>query len=195
LWHSFIADAARNPAVPNIAKQLIDLLRDVPAFPVALSHQFSTLESYSLEVECVSEWLTTTDLECDQRFKTTRHYQTLGIPKPVVYQLIDAGDIQSLSQVDYDKSVFLLLVLAWSYILSSRWVEALQCTGANAQLLQGGEINTQNFWTLIRKQQWRAVLTHGDVTYFAPWSLAVSEEKLGHVDTLYPLNNDANQWF
>jgi len=74
LWQTFIADAARNPMVPNIAEQLIGLLRDVLAFPVALSHQLSTLESYSLEVECVSEWLTTTDLGCNQRFKTIRHY-------------------------------------------------------------------------------------------------------------------------
>jgi hypothetical protein len=111
LWHTLIADAARNPTVSIIAEQLVDLLRDVPAFPIVLSHQFSTLESYSLKVECVSEWLTTTDLECDQRFKTIWHYQTLGIHKPVVYQLIDAGDIQSVSQVDDDKSVFLLLVL------------------------------------------------------------------------------------
>ena len=75
LWHTLIADAACNPAVPNITEQLIELLRDVPAFPVALSHQFSTLESYSLEVECVSEWLTTNDLGYDQRFKMIRHYQ------------------------------------------------------------------------------------------------------------------------
>ena len=117
LWQTLIADAARNPVVPNIAEHLIDLLRDVPAFPIALSHQLSTLESYSLEVECVSEWLTTTDLECDQRFKTVRHYQTLGIPQPVVCQLINADDIQLVSQVDDDKPVFLLLVFAWSYII------------------------------------------------------------------------------
>lgn len=113
----------------------------------------------------------------------------------MVYQLIDAGDIHLESQVDDDKSIFLLLVLAWSYIISSRRVEALQCTSANSKLLQGGEINAQNFWTWIRKQQWRAVLTNGDETYFAPWSLAELEVELGHVNTLYPLNNDANQWF
>lgn len=38
LWHTLIANAARNPAVPNIADQLVDLLRDVLAFPAALSH-------------------------------------------------------------------------------------------------------------------------------------------------------------
>jgi hypothetical protein len=77
--------------------------------------------------------------------------------------------------------------------MSSRWVEALQCTGANVQLLQVGEINAQNFWSLIRKQQWQAALTHDAETYFAPWSLTESEEKLGYVHTLYPLNDDANQ--
>jgi hypothetical protein len=184
-WKTLIADAVRNPVVPNIAEQLIELLKDVPAFPVALSQQLSVLESYNLEVECASEWVTTNDPECDQRVKTMRHYQTLGIPKPVAYQLIDTSDIQSVSQVDNDKPVFFLLVFAWSYIMSSRWVEALQRSGANVRLLQCEEINAQNFWSLIRKQQWQAVLSYGDETYFAPWSLAQLGENLRHVDALY----------
>lgn len=172
LWQNLIDAAEQNPVVPDIAAQLLDLLKHVPAFPAILSQQLSTLESCSLVVECTSEWLTTNDPECDQPVKTMRHYQTLGIPNPVVY------DIQSALQPENDKPIFLLLVLAWSYILCSRWVENLQYTGASVQLLQDEEFNDQNFWDLIQKQQWQAVLTYNNEIYYAPWLLVQSGEML-----------------
>jgi len=173
-WQALLVHAKRNSEPIDMVIQLMELLKNVPAFPkAALSEQLSTLNSYALMVECASEWVTTNDPECDRPVKIMRHYQILGIPRPVSYHL---SDIQPTVQSTEDKH-FLPLIFAWSYILSAHWVEALKSSGLDAQLLHD-DISTQNFWEFIQKQQWRAVVLHDDVLYFSPWSLLRSGERL-----------------
>ncbi|OAF55510.1 hypothetical protein VC83_07570 [Pseudogymnoascus destructans] len=59
--------------------QLIELLRNVPAFPKALPRPLSILANYSLMVECNSEWITTNNPDCDQPVKIIKHYQIPGL--------------------------------------------------------------------------------------------------------------------
>jgi len=175
LWQILIDDVRRSPVDPNIGDQLIQLVKNVPAFPVTLPEQLSILNSYFLMAKCESEWLTTIDTECDRPVKKMRHYHTLGLPHPVIYQLPEPDGIALKAPQSGDNQPSILqLIFAWSYIFCGRWVEALKSTGADAQLLQHEEINAQNFWDFIRKQQWQAIVTYGDAVYFAPWSLAES---------------------
>lgn len=133
-WQTLLVHAKRDSEAVDMVIQLMELLKNVLTFPkAALSKQLSTLDNYSLMVECTSEWRTTNNPDCDQPMKIMRHYQILGIPKPVSYHLSDIEDAQATVQYTEDKQ-FLSLIFAWSYILSAHWVEALKSNGLDAQL-------------------------------------------------------------
>ena len=135
LWQTLVDDVKRSPVNPDIGVQLIQLVKNVPAFSVTLLEQLLTLNSYFLMAECESEWLTTIDAECDRPVKKMRHYQTLGLPHPVIYQFPEPDGIPLNSPQSADNQpVILQLIFAWSYILCGRWVEALKFTGADAQM-------------------------------------------------------------
>lgn len=174
-WQTLLLRAKRDSEPLDMDIQLMELLKNVPAFPKALPKPLSTLANCSLMVECTSEWTTTNNSDCDQPVKIMRHFQILGIPKPVSYYLSDIEDAQSKAQSTEDE-LFLSLIFAWSYILSALWVEALKSNGLDAQLFHD-DISTQNFWECIQKHQWRAVILHDDVLYFSPWSLLRSGER------------------
>lgn len=184
-WQNLLLRAKRDSEPIDMVIQLIELLKNVPAFPKALPRPHSILANYSLMVECNSEWITTNNPDCDQPVKIMKHYQILAIPKPVSYYLSDIEDAQSKTQHTEDQ-LFLSLIFAWSYILSALWVETLKSNGLDAQLFHD-DINTQNFWECIQKHQWRAEILHGGVLYFSPWSLLRSGEMLKYTRKLLSL--------
>lgn len=92
LWKALVIDVEQDLADSAMDFQLLDLLRNVPPFPVALTQEFEVLEGHGLMIECASEWQTTTNPTCDQPLKAIQHYQILAIPEPINIQHFD-GDV------------------------------------------------------------------------------------------------------
>lgn len=64
------------------------------------------------------------------------------------------------------------IVLAWSYILSSRWVEILQFAGKKSSLTHDqGEHLTTNFWALVIQSRWATQVESDTGIFYAPWML------------------------
>lgn len=161
-WSSFSQQSLEKL---HTASCFLDLLYQIPSF---LAPSF-WIQFDPPQVEFVLQWKTTDDPTCEQPIKRTHHYLTVGILAPKVYVFED-GPIWSVSKTA-GTSHFSILVFAWTYILSSRWVEILKSAGEKAFLLQNQEINRDNFWSLIVGQEWQATVVCGEKPFFAPWSL------------------------
>jgi hypothetical protein len=174
LWNNLINDSGHDSGVQDASIQLKSLLQNVPPFQAAPSRcRFLTIEGPHLLLKCSSEFLTTNDSNCDQRVKIIHHHQILGISSPVVYEFLERSESHSFWQgSDSGRPNFLSeLIFAWSYILSSRWVETLKFSGEDVQLRQDEEISAHNFWTVILNHKWQAAIHRGGKTYQAPWTL------------------------
>lgn len=115
---------------------------------------------------------TTEDSSCDRRWKTIEYFQCLGFPKPMTYRetvtFSPATPGLEPSRPGYLTSV----ILAWSYILSSRWVEILQLAGLKSSVTHDhGEQLTTNFWVLITQNRWSTQVENDTGTFYAPWML------------------------
>lgn len=174
LWNDLINLSRHDPGAQDITVQFKSLLQNVPPFQAAPSqHRFLTIDGLHLLLKCSSEFLTTISTDCDQRVKTIHHYQILGISSPVVYDFLERSESHSFwPDSDSGKPSFLSeLIFAWSYILSSRWVETLKLSGEDVQLRQNEELSAHNFWAIILSHRWQAALHRGGKTYHAPWTL------------------------
>lgn len=174
LWNDLIDDSRHDPGAQDTTMQLKSLLQNVPPFQAAPSHcRFLTIEGPHLLLKCSSEFLTTNDLNCDQRVKKIHHHQILGISSPVVYEFLERSESYSFWQEsDSGRPSFLAeLIFAWSYILSSRWAETLKLSGEDVQLRQDEDIGAHNFWAVILSHRWQAAIHRGGKTYHAPWTL------------------------
>jgi hypothetical protein len=174
LWNNLINDSGRDPGAQDASKQLKSLLQNVPSFQAAPSRgRFLTIEGPHLLLKCSSEYLTTNDSSCDQRIKIIHHHQVLGISSPVVYEFVERSESHPFWQgSDSGRPSFISeLIFAWSYILSSRWVETLKFSGEDVQLCQDEEISAHNFWTVILNHKWQAAVHRCGKSYQAPWTL------------------------
>ncbi len=174
LWNNLINDSGRDPGAQDASIQLKGLLQNVPPFQAApLRCRFLTVEGLHLLLKCSSEFLTTNDSNCDQQIKIIHHHQVLGISSPVVYEFVERSESHSFWQEsDSGRPSFISeLIFAWSYILSSRWVETLKFSGEDVQLHQDEEIGAHNFWTVILNHKWQAAIHRGGKSYQAPWTL------------------------
>lgn len=169
-------------------KDFLNLLDDVPAFfrnppkDVDLlggSRHPLTLRS-SLHLE------TTEDPACEQHRKTIDYIQCIGFPAPMKYKVkSEASRVSSSFPVFTSRQSGYLtsIALAWSYILSCRWVEILQKAGENSSLShdQGDEI-TVSFWDLVIRSRWSAQVSRGKRPAYAPWMLRreSSHEEIGY---------------
>ncbi|KAL9128707.1 MAG: hypothetical protein Q9217_002668 [Psora testacea] len=61
------------------------------------------------------------------------------------------------------------LILAWAFILSSRWVEILQMAGEKASMIQSEDVSRENFWNVVIRRQWQATMTRDGRNFYAPW--------------------------
>jgi hypothetical protein len=65
------------------------------------------------------------------------------------------------------------IVLAWSYIVSCRWVEILQKAGEESELVYNKDTCIENaFWDIVTNGTWGALIRREKGTFFSPWMLA-----------------------
>ena len=150
----------------------LDLHRDVPPFfqcpPKAVDitgkpNSYLILRS-SLQIE------TTEDPDCSQPQKSIDFLQCLGSPTPVIYKVKSETQLQATLPVSSRPShsgYFTSIVLAWSYIVSCRWVEILQQAGEKSHILHEKDKGIENaFWDIVTHGGWEALVKKGKGTYF-----------------------------
>lgn len=181
IWTSAASKFTQNSVSDPFRLDLFfDLLQDVPPF------FHNPPENIDLRGRSNSQLIlrsslhlgTTEGSSCDQAWKTIEYLQFLGFPKPVTFR-----------QTETPSSVFLRsgrsgyltsIILAWSYILSSRWVEILRLAGKKSSLthIQGKHLST-DFWTLVIKSHWATQVENDTETFYAPWMLRKENYDVG----------------
>ncbi|PLB50915.1 hypothetical protein P170DRAFT_493067 [Aspergillus steynii IBT 23096] len=105
---------------------------------------------------------TTDHPSCTQPEKSIDFLQCLGSPKPVTYKTAETRFHEiSFAGHTLRSGYFTSIVLAWSYIISCRWVEILQ---------QAGE-DKDSFWPIVTEGRWKALVKRPDGTFHSPWML------------------------
>ena len=151
----------------------LDLLRDVPCFyhrspnniHMTGSHKSPLVLRSSFQLE------TTKDDACDQSWKSIDYFQCIAFPSSMISKLkgvaSDSTCLPNSQQTGYLTSI----TLAWSYIMSCRWIEILQSAGETCMLLEENQEYTWGFWETITQSRWSAQIKRRKRTWFFPWML------------------------
>lgn len=163
VWKSAASKFTRRSVVDSFrVDSFLDLLQDVPPFfhDPPKNVDLRGRSNGPLTLHSSLHLGTTEDSSCDQSWKSIDYFQYFGFSKPVTFR-----QTESLSLLTN-------IILAWSYILSSRWVEILQHSGMKCSLthIQGKHLSA-HFWTLVTKIQWTTQVEIDTQTFYAPWML------------------------
>ena len=112
----------------------LDLIGQIPSFSASRLEGLQLRTGDRLLLESALELQTTDHAECDRPTKVLKSFQCLGSEQPTTCKPLYAKSPREALPGLTDGSAKYLssLVLAWSYILSCRWVEALQKPGLDA---------------------------------------------------------------
>jgi hypothetical protein len=162
---------------PFHIEAFLDMLQDVPAFfnnpPKSVDVHGGTKSPLTLRSSL--QLVTTEDPICEQSWKTIDYLQCLGFPVPMIYKPESETSTPPSASLGLasDRSGYLTsITLAWSYILSCRWVEILQHAGKKSSLRHDrGEQILTNFWDLVIRSRWVAQVERSKRTFYAPWML------------------------
>lgn len=152
-------------------ESFLELVRGLPNFTVPPCDNKSVRQTEDeLKVECAVRWITTAHTQCDQNEKIIRFGQHLGYAYPARYDIYDTAPAVFLySGLGLNLGCdFSCLILAWSYVLSCRWVEILQGSGHKAFLRHKSSGVTESTWHLILGSHWEAVLVWDEESFYAP---------------------------
>jgi hypothetical protein len=175
-WNSVASVPTEDQSSLFCIDSFLELVEGIPAFTAPPSDGLSVRQTEDhLLVECALQWKTTEHSECDEPEKLVKFYQLLGYSYPAMYSFCDHTTIGLLCPglaSDFDRmNDFTCLILGWSHVLCCRWVEILQNSGHNAILRHESPDAADNWWNLILRSQWEAVLVRDEVTFCAPWML------------------------
>lgn len=156
----------------------LDLIEPIPPFSGSKLDGLQFGAFFDLQLECALEIETANHVDCDQPLKVLKTFQSLGYQKPRTYEHPKASCLYEAYPgfTDVTAKYLSSLVLAWSYILSCRWVEALSKAGMTASLqLSGPKDAEAGFWRTVVESRWRAIVVQDSNTYNAPWTLRFVE--------------------
>jgi hypothetical protein len=122
---------------------------------------------------------TTGHPSCSQQWKPIDYLQCLGFPLPTVYKTNVEQPVCSvtLAAQELRPAYLTSIVLAWSYILSSRWVGILQFGGKDCAFFHdSGDSTIENFWEVITQRRWLARVKSGRASSYSPWMLRGEDE-------------------
>lgn len=134
LWSSY-AVAATNPRLPADCILLRNILGRVPTFPTSLllaNKKPSTLQyhhpPFGVQISGVSTW-STSQGECNLPPKTIHHKLLCGVHNSIECafaensRFTDWPGIEGVDEHSAEGNHLAILLLAWAYILSARWIE------------------------------------------------------------------------
>ncbi|PYI34237.1 hypothetical protein BP00DRAFT_484797 [Aspergillus indologenus CBS 114.80] len=153
----------------------LNLLKDVPPFynrPPGTVQLSGKAKSF-LVLKSSLQMRTTEDSNCEQDHRFIDYLQCVGSPSPVLYQTKTKNQLEvSIPTCAKPlRSGYLTnIVLAWSYIISCRWVEILQKAGEKSQILhdQGMQIEG-SFWDIVTQDCWKARVENQNGAFYSPW--------------------------
>ena len=171
---AFRSDGASKPVDMHL-QAFLGLLKHVPDFfhqppeNVALTggKKSPLVLRSSLHIQ------TTDSPHCCQQWKPIDYLQCLGFPKPSVYKTIEEPVCSVTLATQELRPIYLTnIILAWSYILSFRWVEIMQSAGKDCAFLHtSGDSMTENFWEVVTQGRWIARVKRGQANSYSPWML------------------------
>jgi len=184
-WHSAASRPTHN-ATSNrcYMEAFLDLLQDVPAFFHNPPRDVDVRGGHKspLTLRSTLELGTTEDTSCERRSKAIDYLQCLGFSAPRRYEILLEAPTSSSGPAPNGSGYFTSIVLAWSYIISCRWVEILQHAGEKSSLRHsGGEQSTRCFWDLVIQSRWIAQVKIMTGTFYAPWMLRTPEVEKWYV--------------
>ena len=193
-WSKLKAVAALEAIGLSMKETLVDLLRSIP--PLALDSHKSLSIKYDKTMAWLQfafDWITTSHPECEQNVKRVRQVLLLGVHAPILMNFQNTFAVDSCSfDLEEQLEQMIFLISAWSYIMSSRWVELLQSVGEKAAIQSSKATNDIEFRRMIFKRQWRAILIHDQNEYFAPWSLTAHDMSAWFVFQISRPRSNAN---
>lgn len=191
-WYSLYLRAKQESALPQFCFFFRNAFQDQPQFP----HNLDLRQSYNfLYAAGVSSW----EIETLGSCRLPSFEQRLDIPVsingPMPLVLRHADNTPNyrgwFSKEDNHLSV---LILAWAYILSSRWAElmpqsTIRYTDVQAKWTDGGSGNSividigdvdeekVRWWTAILApgEGWQADITSGEDRFRSPWSIVFQD--------------------
>ncbi|KAL3254696.1 hypothetical protein ABHI18_008776 [Aspergillus niger] len=161
--YQFWAHATSSPRpddgllITRITRAFVRMLENVPRF---LYHPPKNVEVFGtsgtrLTVQPSLRMRTTEDMDCTQHYKWLDVVQCLGVPVPKFYEITTMQQQEIfLTSAPLKRGHLTSIILAWSYILSCRWVEILQEAGWNASIQheEGLQI-ADSFWKNLKLQK------------------------------------------
>ncbi|PIG88745.1 hypothetical protein AARAC_000503 [Aspergillus arachidicola] len=116
---------------------------------------------------------TTEDSNCNKPQKSIDYLQCLGSPAPVKYRTKAETKLEAAIPVcakPLRSGYFTNIVLAWSYIISCRWVEILQQAGEESQILHEHGMQVEDsFWDIVTQGYWVARAEKFKGVFYSPW--------------------------
>ena len=182
-WAKLLSEAKESADDLHIADDLLELVERTPELYAHPSKAFVIHDQPYPQLKYALELLTTRDSACERPTKRTYHYLNIGVVQPLACEYSDVSE-NAFSwpgfQPDQIKHLS-HLILAWAFILSSRWVEILTAAGEKASMNQSEDIKEGTFWKVVIGRQWRATMIRGGKTFYAPWCTGQHNEALKYV--------------
>ena len=105
----------------------------------------------NLYLEFTLELVTTKDVACERPTKRENHYLEIGVSEPQSCEKLDISR-NTFPWAGFlpDQTKYLpRLILAWAFILSSRWVETLTAAGIKTAMNQSEKTEKGTFWRYL----------------------------------------------
>ena len=154
-WAKLLSETKENTDDLHITNDFLELVERIPEFYAHFSKVFVIHDQFYSQFKYILEWLTTRDSVYKRFIKRIYHYLNIKAVQPLAYEnsnIFESVFLWSGFQSDQIKHL-LHLILVWTFILSSRWVEILTAAGEKASMNQNKDIKKGNFWKIIIGRQ------------------------------------------
>lgn len=158
-------------------KAFLGLLRNVPAFfhnPPKDVHLVGGKKT-PIVLKSSLQVRTTDQKDCGQQWKSIDYLQCVGFLQPTVFRMNSEASTPrrvTLASNELRLDYVSTFCLAWSYILSCRWVEILQSAGQDSVLLHRRDDSTpSSYWEMIIQGRWLARMKWQGSGFCSPWML------------------------
>ena len=173
IWEKLFSRAKKSTNMLQIANDLLKLLKHISRLYAHLSKRFSFIDQLYSRLKYALEWVTTTNSNCERFIKRTYHYLILKVLQSLIWKYSNVfATIVSWSSLQTNQLKHLFrLIFAWTYILSSRWIEILVAIDEKTLLFQKKTISDVNFWDMIIEMQWQVIMIRSDTIFYALWCM------------------------
>ncbi|PYI06444.1 hypothetical protein BO78DRAFT_315352 [Aspergillus sclerotiicarbonarius CBS 121057] len=176
IWsHAALPQSDDSGSIVGIVEAFLKMLRNVPPFfdhPPKDAHVTGGSKA-PLILRSSFRLETADDMDCHQHWKSSDYLQCIGFLSPVTYN-ITAENQQpiSLFSSPLRRGYLTSIIMAWSYIISCRWVEILQRAGWKCSIFHDRDVQLADcFWDIVTRSRWLARSETKKGIHHSPWML------------------------